>query len=202
MKTLPINFILGSFDYSQEKREGRVVLYLKTIVNKPTESKWFEAVVLCNEEGQEVFPAKTSWGILGETFSETEKDKAEKKYQDFVSEFGPSYFANHKVSNIKTEDHQVAAVMTEGQIINTLTDKQLSKVDFSGPKVRGRKLKDVDLKIPQTGTFTVREIADSCGQSIPFIHNRIKALMQEGKVKLVEKVKGQRGKKQLVLQAV
>ena len=232
MKQIESNFSRGGFTFSLTKREGSVAMFTKTLSNKSDSPTWIEVVKLIEDEGQEVFPASTSWNILGFTFKGEQTSEAENQYDALCAEYNeetvlptvndaaPAEIADDdtdgsdsKYDDLDEEEKSDSKYdgffkpSTPAVPVNSNNTPVVAKATpkVATPKVpsgksRGRKRADIDFQVPKSGTFRAKDLAVKYNVSPPFVHNRLNELIEQGKVRVVERVPGLRGKPQKIME--
>ena len=166
---------------------------LKYSSPSPDGAKWYEAVKLVlDEQGNEAFPAPTSWGLLG--FTEKDEAEAEKRYAGLVEEYGAAVVHPVDKADFVQPDTSPVPPPKFAHILPVNPPPSPTADSIKTGKTRGRKKLDVELKIPDSGTFQARELAADSGMSVPFVHNRLKNLVADGVIEVHDRVQGKRGK--------
>lgn len=168
MKYIPIKteFVKNQYNHLQIKRVGDLAIYKrwKHSINH------FEVILITRHEGYEMggvaiepaelYPSSSQWGTHGFTCPTIEL--AEKKLEDLLK--------LHPQGNEKIDYTDV--IIKE-------------KVKRNRAEGAGKKRQEVTISIPN-GKFTVKDFAKECNVDLSLGYCRLKELIRDGKVNLVE----------------
>lgn len=92
MKILEKKFTNKNFSYKQLEREGNIAIYEQSLIDPPSEKRWYEVIIIRSHDGYEIagnkvapsemYPSANHWGTLGWTCLDLEV--ARKKYAKLI----------------------------------------------------------------------------------------------------------------------